>query len=68
MRFILAILFALPLATFVGCSGGGEVPALTAPTGKDPSPEDMKKYIEESKKRGSAPKNVKSAPAPGAKK
>lgn len=69
MRLLLALLFAMPLVALSGCTGQKEVPALKQGTGKDPSPEDMKKYIEESKAKGGGPGKGAKAPsgAPGAK-
>ena len=70
MKLLLAILFALPVMTFSGCTGNSEVAPLTKGTGKDPTPEEMKKYIEESKAKGGGPgKGAKMpTPAPGTKK
>ena len=59
MRFLLAFALAFPLFTVSGCSGNSaEVPAMTGP-GNDPPPEVTKNYMEESRKHGGPPKNVK---------
>ena len=58
MKTLLAMALVLPMWMMSGCTGNAEIPALTQP-GVDPSPEQQKNWMEESRKHGSAPKNVK---------
>ena len=65
MRTFLAMAIVLPMM-MCGCSGGGGVPALDK-AGVDPPAETQKNWMEESRKRGGPPKNLKT-PKPDDKK
>ena len=58
VKTLLAMALVLPMIILSGCTGNAEIPALTKP-GVDPPAEKQKDWMEESRKHGSAPKNVK---------